>query len=68
LPDIAHWKYNFLKSKKKILLCCAARGHALAVCTLLAPLRSTSSSKRAPPARNQFFNLDKSKLLQILTP
>ena len=53
LPDIAHWKYNFLKSKKKILLCCAARGHALAVCTLLAPLRSTSSSKRAPPARNK---------------
>ena len=27
---------------------CAARCHALAVCTLLAPLRSTSSSKRAP--------------------
>ena len=25
-----------------------ARGHALAVCNLLAPLRSTSSSKRAP--------------------
>ena len=30
------------------IFCCAARSHALAVCNLLVPLRSTSSSKRAP--------------------
>ena len=54
LPDIAHWKYNFFKKQEKdFCFCCAARGHALAVCNLLAPLRSTSSSKRAPPARNK---------------
>ena len=48
LPDIVHWKYNFFKSKKKILLCCAARGHALAVWHRYAPPRC---ARRPNPLR-----------------
>ena len=55
---VAHQKYDWLEEGLdycqgvlwRCCVCCAARGHALVVCTLLVPLRSTSSSKLAPPS------------------
>ena len=49
--------YSCTLLKPAINLCCAARGHALAVWLRLAPCRSyaptRSSAKLAPPARNK---------------